>query len=158
MITQCSLSIDREFGLLVGDGLLFISLSLAGPPRTEQPSLNSIPEKWRWKGKPTVVITANVRNRQKSDIRETKRRGTTSSTWILRICPCATSVVSIQRRATRFSHFYVSSPKSNLSQRLSMFRLNIFKSNAKTNTFPKFDEPDLHVMSRFPNACESPLS
>ncbi len=31
MITWCSLSIDREFGLLVGDGLLFTSLSLAGP-------------------------------------------------------------------------------------------------------------------------------
>ncbi len=31
MITQCPLSIDREFGLLVGDGLLFTSLSLAGP-------------------------------------------------------------------------------------------------------------------------------
>ncbi len=30
-ITQCSLSIDREFGLLVRDGLLFTSLSLAGP-------------------------------------------------------------------------------------------------------------------------------
>ena len=27
MIIQCSLSIDREFGLLVGDGLLFTSLS-----------------------------------------------------------------------------------------------------------------------------------
>ncbi len=31
MITQCSLSIDREFGLLVGNRLLFTSLSLAGP-------------------------------------------------------------------------------------------------------------------------------
>ena len=31
MITQCSLSFDREFGLLLGDGLLFTSLSLAGP-------------------------------------------------------------------------------------------------------------------------------
>ncbi len=34
-ITQCSLSIDREYGLLVGDGLLFTSLSLAGPCKHE---------------------------------------------------------------------------------------------------------------------------
>ena len=31
MITQCSLSIDREFGILMGDRLLFTSFSLAGP-------------------------------------------------------------------------------------------------------------------------------